>query len=49
LAFVVADRNELRDWSRRRSPWPRKIAFYVLLALIPVIIFGLLPFVAKHS
>ena len=45
----VADREELRDWKRRRSPWPRKIAFYVLLALIPIIIFGLLLLVAKHS
>ena len=45
----VADRDELRDWKRRRSPWPRKIAFYVLLALIPIIIFGLLLLVAKHS
>src|SRR5439155_16305057 len=38
----VADRDELRDWKRRRSPWPRKIAFYVLLALIPIVIFALL-------
>ncbi|PYV31683.1 MAG: hypothetical protein DMG22_15985 [Acidobacteria bacterium] len=45
----VADRDELRDWKRRRSPWPRKIAFYVLLALIPIVIFALLLFVAKHS
>jgi eukaryotic-like serine/threonine-protein kinase len=45
----VADREELRNWKRRRSPWPRRIAFYVLLALIPVVIFALLLFVAKHS
>ncbi len=45
----VADREELRDWKRRRSPWLRRIAFYVLLALIPVVIFALLLFVAKHS
>ena len=45
----VADRDELRDWKRRRSPWPRKIAFYVLLALIPIVIFALLLYVAKHS
>lgn len=45
----VADREELRDWKRRRSPWPRKIAFYVLLALIPIVIFALLLLVAKHS
>ena len=45
----VADRDELRDWKRRRSPWPRKILFYVILALIPIVIFALLLFVAKHS
>jgi serine/threonine-protein kinase len=45
----VADRSELRDWKRRRSPWPRRILFYVLLALIPVLIFALLLFVARHG
>ncbi len=45
----VADRPELRDWKRRRSPWPRKILFYALLALIPVIIFALMLYVAKRG
>jgi serine/threonine-protein kinase len=45
----VADRAELRDWKDRRSGWPRRIAFYVMLALIPVAIFGLLLWVAKHT
>jgi eukaryotic-like serine/threonine-protein kinase len=44
----VAERPELRDWKRRRSPWPRRILFYLILALIPVIIFGLLLWVARH-
>lgn len=44
----VAERPELRDWKRRRSPWPRRILFYVTLALIPVIIFGLLLWVARR-
>ncbi|HEV2491885.1 MAG TPA: serine/threonine-protein kinase [Terriglobia bacterium] len=44
----VAERPEMRDWKRRRSPWPRRILFYVVLALIPVIIFGLLLYVARH-
>jgi eukaryotic-like serine/threonine-protein kinase len=44
----VAERPELRDWKRRRSPWPRRILFYVMLALIPVIIFGLLLWVARR-
>ncbi len=45
----VAERVELRDWRRRRSPWTRKILFYVILALIPVVIFGLLLYVARHT
>src|SRR6202521_1814940 len=44
----VAERPELRDWRKRRSPWGRKILFYVFLALIPVVIFGLLLFVAMQ-
>jgi serine/threonine-protein kinase len=44
----VADRAELRDWKIRREPWARKILFYVMLALIPVVIFGLLLWVARH-
>ena len=45
----VADRPELRNWTRRRTPWPRRIAFYIMLALIPVVIFALLLLVAKHT
>ena len=45
----VADRSELHDWKTRRSPWPRKIAFYAAMALIPVAVFGLLLYVAKHA
>ena len=45
----VADRTELRDWRSRRSPWPRKIAFYVLIAAVPIVIFALLLWVARHS
>jgi serine/threonine-protein kinase len=44
----VADRAELRDWKRRRKPWARKVLFYAMLALIPVVIFGLLLLVAHH-
>ena len=36
----VAERPELRDWKKRRTPWVRKVLFYVMLALIPVVIFG---------
>jgi eukaryotic-like serine/threonine-protein kinase len=45
----VADRPELRDWKRRRSPLYRRVLFYAMLALIPVVVFGLLLFVARHS
>jgi eukaryotic-like serine/threonine-protein kinase len=44
----VAERSELRDWRIRREPWARRILFYVMLALIPVVIFGLLLYVARH-
>jgi serine/threonine-protein kinase len=45
----VADRAELRDWEQRRSPLIRRILFYIMLALIPIVIFGVLLYVAKHS
>jgi serine/threonine-protein kinase len=45
----VADRPELSDWKRRRKePWFKKILFYVAMALIPVVIFGLLLLVARR-
>ncbi len=44
----VAERPELHDWKIRREPWTRKILFYLMLALIPVVIFGLLLWVARH-
>jgi eukaryotic-like serine/threonine-protein kinase len=45
----VAERPELRDWKRRRSPWPRRILFYMMLAMIPIVIFALLLYVARHA
>jgi len=45
----VADRAELRDWKQRRTPWVRRALFYAAMALIPIVIFGLLIFVARHS
>ena len=44
----VAERPELRDWKVRRTPWVRRLLFYIMLALIPIVIFGLLLLVAKH-
>ena len=45
----VAERPELRDWKTKKSQWPRRILNYVVLALVPVVIFGLLLWVARHG
>src|SRR5713226_7632912 len=45
----VADRAELQNWRQRRSPVARRILFYILLALIPVVVFGLMLFVAHRK
>jgi eukaryotic-like serine/threonine-protein kinase len=45
----VAERPELRDWKQRRSPWVRQALFYAAMAMIPVLIFGLLFYFAKHN
>jgi len=44
----VTDRAEFHDWKHRRTPWLRRILFYTAMALIPVVVFGLLLWVAKH-
>ncbi|MGA2598937.1 MAG: serine/threonine-protein kinase [Bryobacteraceae bacterium] len=44
----VTDRAEFHDWKHRRTPWLRQILFYTAMALIPVVVFGLLLWVAKH-
>src|SRR5216683_1451615 len=38
----VADREELTNWKVRRQPRTRQILFYVAMALIPIVVFGLL-------
>jgi serine/threonine-protein kinase len=45
----VSDRAELTNWKHRRSPWQRRVLFYAMLAAIPVVIFGLLLYVARHT
>src|SRR5580704_8396413 len=45
----VAERDELTNWKKREEPWARRVAFYVMLALIPVAVLGLLFWVAKHT
>jgi eukaryotic-like serine/threonine-protein kinase len=45
----VADRPEIKDWKQKRSPIFRRVLFYVMLALIPVVIFTLLLWVARQK
>src|SRR5579863_6080023 len=45
----VAEREELTNWKKREEPLARKVAFYLMLALIPVVVLGLLFWVAKHA
>jgi serine/threonine protein kinase len=45
----IAERDELTNWKKRQEPWARRVAFYVMLALIPVAVLGLLFWVAKHT
>jgi serine/threonine protein kinase len=46
---VAADREEHRDWKHRRSPGRRRVFSYVVIAMIPVVIFVLLIFLARHK
>jgi eukaryotic-like serine/threonine-protein kinase len=45
----AAERAELKDWKERRTGWPRRLAFYAMLALIPIVVFSLLLWVARHT
>ncbi len=45
----IAERPELHNWKRRRTPWLRRVLFYVAMALIPIVVFGLLLLVARHG
>lgn len=44
----VAERQELRDWKRRRTPWLKRALFYAAMALIPIVVFGLMFLVARR-
>ena len=44
----VEDREELRNWKTRKSPLGRQIAFYAAMALIPIVIFSLMFWLAKR-
>jgi serine/threonine protein kinase len=45
----VADRLELSQWQKRRSPLGRRIAFYVMIFLIPVVVFAFMLFIARRK
>ena len=45
----VSERPELHDWKRRRTPWLRRVVFYAMVALIPVVILTVLLYVARKS
>ena len=44
----IEDRAELTDWKRRRTGWQKSVLMYVGLALIPIIVFGFLIWVARR-
>ncbi len=46
---VAEDREELSNWKTRKQPRTRQILFYVAMALVPIVIFGILLWVAKHT
>jgi serine/threonine-protein kinase len=45
----VADRLEIKNWRQKRSPLLRRILFYIMLALIPVVVFGLMLLIAHQK
>ncbi len=45
----VADRDELTNWKLRKQPRTRQVLFYVAMALIPIVIFAIMLWVAKHT
>jgi len=44
----LAERAEIRDWKKRRTPWARRVVLYAVLALIPIVIFALMLLFAKR-
>ena len=45
----VADREELTNWKIRKQPRTRQVLVYLALALIPIVIFAIMIWVAKHT
>jgi eukaryotic-like serine/threonine-protein kinase len=46
---VAGDREELTNWRARKQPRTRQILIYVAMAMVPILIFAVLLWVAKHS
>ena len=46
---VAEDREELHNWKVRKQPRTRQVLFYVGMALIPIVIFAVLLWVARHT
>jgi len=44
----VEDRDELKNWQRRKSQLSRKILYYGALAMVPVVILLLMMLIARH-
>jgi serine/threonine-protein kinase len=44
----VDERLEMREWRRRQAPLRRRMLSYVMLALVPVVLFGMLLYAARH-
>jgi len=44
----ISERQELTNWKVRRDPWARRVAFYIAMAMIPIVILGLLFVVSRH-
>ncbi len=45
----VADRDEIKNWKQRKSPVLRRVLFYVMLFMIPVVVFGLMLYIANRK
>ncbi len=45
----VADRPEIHNWKIKRSPVVRQALFYIAMFMIPVVVFGLMLFLARRK
>lgn len=44
----VAERPEIQDWKKKRATAMRKLALYAAMVIVPLLIFGLLLFIARR-